>query len=48
MKKYKLVKDYNIRADVTICAGSEIIISENRAKQLKELFEVKSNNNNKK
>tara|TARA_R100001594_G_C3916344_1_gene234614 strand:- start:497 stop:643 length:147 start_codon:yes stop_codon:yes gene_type:complete len=44
MKKVKLAKDYNIRHDIIICAGSEIIISENRAKQLKELIEGKINN----
>tara|TARA_R100001015_G_C4522085_1_gene90809 strand:+ start:555 stop:701 length:147 start_codon:yes stop_codon:yes gene_type:complete len=44
MKKVKLAKDYRIKHDVVICAGSEIIISENRAKQLKELLEGKINN----
>ena len=44
MKKVKLAKDYNIKHDIIICAGSVIIISENRAKQLKELLEGKINN----
>ena len=44
MKKVKLAKDYRIKHDVVICAGSEIIISENRANQLKELLEGKINN----
>ena len=44
MKKVKLAKDYRIKHDGVICAGSEIIISENRAKQLKELLEGKINN----
>jgi hypothetical protein len=47
MKKVKLAKDYHIKHDICICAGSVIIISENRAKQLKDLLENKNNNNNK-
>lgn len=44
MKKVKLAKDYQIKHDITICAGSEIIISENKANQLKDLLEGKINN----
>ena len=46
MKKVKLAKDYQIKHDITICAGSEIIISENKANQLKDLIEGKKENNN--
>ena len=44
MKKVKLAKDYQIKHDITICAGSEIIIRENKANQLKDLLEGKINN----
>ena len=48
MKKVKLAKDYQINRDCCICAGSEIIISENKANQLKELIENTKENYNKK
>tara|TARA_R100000664_G_C2758654_1_gene147745 strand:+ start:2518 stop:2667 length:150 start_codon:yes stop_codon:yes gene_type:complete len=47
MKKIKLAKDYKLRHDIVICAGSEIIVSKNKANQLKDLL-VNNNSNNKK